>query len=254
MPVWPHTSPPLRVTAALIGAQKCGTTTLAELLARHPLICLARNKEAHLFDQVDVQRNGPTATQLALYWPEPAPGQLLLDATPSYLYLPGCVEALLRHEPDVRLIVMLRSPGERALSHHGHERRLGAERRNFAMALALEGRRLKRDADPLAANSAHRHFSYRDRGRYAQQLRHLSSLTDQYLVVTLGDLIADPGATLDRIYRFLGLPPHPVGSLPHLNSGDGRNHKVAKFFARWLMRREAAAAERLVGLAPGSLK
>ena len=49
---------PNLVHVAVVGAQKCGTTSLAAVLDRHPQLCLAQGKEAHLFDRADVQRSG----------------------------------------------------------------------------------------------------------------------------------------------------------------------------------------------------
>ncbi len=224
------------------------------MLAAHPQICLAANKESHLFDQAEVQRHGPTAEDIEHSWPDRQPGQLLLDATPSYLYLPGCLEALVRHAPDVRIIVILRPPGERAVSQHGHERRLGSERRSFPLALALEHRRLRRSKDPLAPESAQRHASYRDRGRYADQIRLLATVTDRYRIVTLADLIKDPTHVVCNLYEFLGLAPHSVPALSRLNSGDGRRRPFATTTARLIMRREAVAAERLLCLPTRTLR
>lgn len=247
------TASPFRVGAAIVGAQKCGTTTLAALLDEHPRIRLAVGKEAHLFDQPGVQAHGPSDDDLARFWPDASPGDVLLDATPSYLYLPGCLEALLRHAPEVRLIVMVRPPGERMVSHHGHERRLGVEHRSFLAALLLERRRLRRSADPLAPDSAQRHASYRDRGRYATQIARLAALTDRFRIVLLDELIADPARVMAELYRFLGVPPHPVEHVPRLNPGDGRPRRLAVTVARRVMRREAIAAEQLLRLPAGSL-
>lgn len=246
--------PQPRVGVAIVGAQKCGTTTLAALLAEHPQLCLAAGKEAHLFDQPEVQANGLTAADIDRWWPHRTPGQLLLDATPAYLYLPGCLEALVRHSPAVRVIVVLRPPGARAVSHHGHERRLGVEKRSFLMAMALERRRLRRSPDPLAADSAQRHASYRDRGRYAAQLARLASLTEHSHVVLLHDLVAEPQRVMDEIHRFLGVAPRPVGEVPRSNPGDGRRRRVATAVAGWWMRRESAAAERALRAPVGSLR
>jgi hypothetical protein len=236
------------------GAQKCGTTTLAAVLGDHPSICLARNKEAHLFDQAEVQRRGPTAAEIEAVFPHRRHGQILLDATPSYLYLPGCLEALVRHAPDVRVVVVLRSPADRAVSHYGHERRLGAERLPFVVALAAERRRLRRDPDPLAWNSAHRHSSYLDRGRYAGQLERLRSLTANYHLVLFDDLLTDPGWVLDGIVDFLGVERRPLDRIPRLNPGDGRRHRLGRALARRLTRDDTTEAEAWLNVAVGTLR
>lgn len=243
-----------RVGAAIVGAQKCGTTTLAAMLDEHPQIRLAVGKESHLFDQAVVHRDGPTDGDIEQYWPGVSEGELLLDATPSYLYLPGCLEALLRHSPEVALVVMLRSPGDRMVSHYGHERRLGVERRSPLVAFLLERRRLRRSTDPLAVDSAQRHASYRDRSRYSQQLEHLASLTDRYHVVLLDDLRARPDVALAGIYRFLGIPAQSVEHVPRLNAGDGKEPRIARAIARVMTRREGRTIERMLGVPPGSLR
>jgi hypothetical protein len=242
------------IDVAIVGAQKCGTTTLAAVLATHPGLCLAEGKEAHLFDDQGVQREGLPPDWVDHHFGHRTRGQLLLDATPSYLYLPGCIEALVRHNPAVRVIVLLRPPAERARSHHGHERRRGAERLPFALGLLLERRRLRRDRAPLADGSAHRVWSYRDRGRYAGQLRRVAALVPNLHVTTLADLGADPIGEVTAIHRFLGLEEVPPGPLPRLNAAppaaDRRGWPMRAPIDRlleWSLRSEADAAADLLG-------
>lgn len=227
------------IDVALIGAQKSGTTTLAALLAQHPSVCLAREKEAHLFDQLSVQEVGIDTDTLSRHFPHRERGQVLVDATPSYLYLPGCIESLTRHNPNARILVILRDPAERAVSHHAHEQRLGFERRSLPLALMLERFRLWRDRNPLGSHSAHRHFSYIDRGRYTKQLQRLSSLTPNYLIIEFSDLFTHPQATMDSIFAFLGLSSINIENVPKLNA----RHDHPKFWqitlARMFLRDES---------------
>ena len=243
-----------KVTVALIGAQKCGTTTLASLVARHPSICLARNKEAHLFDRSDVQENGLTSHHIASSFPDYELGQHLFDATPSYLYLPGCVEALLRHSPDVKILVILRSPASRTISHFWHSQRLGFDDRSFLSALTFEQQRLRRDQDPLAPDSAHRHFSYLDRSRYAPQLLKLQALTKNTHVVLFSEMLAKPQRVLDDIFEFLDLPTIRINEIPQLNSYATRTPRHYNSIAQLLLRNDVVETEQLLALRPGSLR
>lgn len=224
---------------ALIGAQKSGTTSLAALLAQHPSVCVAQNKETHLFDQHRVQQKGLHPDDLLGHFPHREHDQVLVDATPSYLYLPGCVESLVRHNPNIRILVILRDPAERAVSHHAHEQRLGYERRLFLSALILERFRLRRDHDPLAPHSAHRHFSYIDRGRYSKQLQRLSSITPNYLVLNFSDLLTSPQETMDRVFTFLRLPSIEVRDIPHLNRRHDQPKQWQIRLARLLLRNKS---------------
>ena len=201
-----------RIDIALVGAQKSGTTSLAALLAQHPSVCGAKLKETHLFDQEKVQRDGLHSGALLEHFPNSQSGQMLMDATPSYLYLPGCIESLIKHNPNIRILVVLRDPAERAVSHHAHERRLGHERRSFPMSLALELIRLQRDR--------------------------LSALSQNFLVIGFSDLITNPQKTINRIFAFLELPPITVREVPHLNSCQDQPRSWHLKLARLLLRRQ----------------
>jgi hypothetical protein len=220
----------LHVDAVIAGAQKCATTSLAAALGSHPDVCLARGKEAHLFDRRDVQQSGPSQADLAMYFEHRLPHQLLLDATPSYIYLPGCIESLLRHNPDVRVIIVMRRPADRAISQYFHERSHGFERLPLSLALMVERFRLARDHDPLEPNSAHRHFSYIDRGRYEMQLARLLSHTSNVIIVNFHELTTSPSTVLDDIFQFLGLSTLSAPTLPVLNVGTQK----AGSFGRWI--------------------
>lgn len=243
-----------RIGAAIVGAQKCATTSLARMLERHPGICLAAGKEAHLFDDAEVQRAGPSGERWEAQFAHRRPGQLLLDATPSYLYLPGCVDALLRHSPEAKVIVVLRSPADRAVSHYWHERRRGVEQRSMLLALLSERRRLRLDADPLAAESAHRVASYVDRGRYDKQLQALLSRTSAVHVVLFDALIRSPEACVAGVVDFLGLAPAALGEFPRMNAGAGERSPAGRTLARMLLARSALRTEHLLGLPRGSLR
>ena len=244
---------PNLIDVAIVGTQKAGTTSLAHALAEHPQICLALGKETHLFDRVDVQNDGVDDAELLRHFAHRRPGQLLLDATPSYMYLPGCLDALVRHSPDVRVIVVLRDPVERALSHHAHSRSVKSETLPALPALLLERSRLGRDADPLGDTSAHRRWSYVDRGRYAPQLERLRSLTENVHVATFEQMIGDTAPTLRRILRFIGVDDTVTLSLPHLNISKRRGQHLARLAARVLTRGIAAETERALSLPPRSL-
>lgn len=243
-----------RIDVAIVGAQRCGTTTLAALLGDHPQVCLAVGKEAHLFDDPRVQHGPLDPVRFDGLFAHRQPGQLLLDATPSYLYLPGCIDALVRHNAQVKLIVILRPAAERAISHHGLERRRGTERRRLLSALVVERHRLRADSDELAADSAHRLASYLDRGRYLAQLQRVQSATDQVCVVSLGRLAADPGGVLAELHRFLGIEERRVVVAPRLNLGSGRTGRVARTMLALVTRREMRRVEAHLGWPRGSLR
>lgn len=203
----------------VIGGQRCGTTALNRYLWDHPNVIPAMYKEIHFFDLNHRKGLGwyrghfPTARHQKRVASERGGVALTGEATPYYLFHPLVPERLLAAFPDVRLIAMLRDPVARAISHYHHERALGIETLGLRDALDAEDDRLAGEEarilrDATYTSRAHQHFSYKARGRYAEQLqRWLGRFPrDQLLIVEAGSFFMDPGRALALVTSFLGLP------------------------------------------------
>jgi len=216
----------------VIGAQKSGTTSLYRYLAAHPSIVAADTKEVHFFDVnyprgLDWYRsNFPPRRQLERLAGRLGGRVLTGEATPYYLFHPLVPQRMHALLPDARLIVLLRDPVDRAISHHNHECQDGFETLPFAEAIEAEADRLPRSSDALAAGDAtpsafrHRHHSYLSRGRYAEQLEAWFAHypRERFLIMESSELFADTPAAVARTYSFLGLPPHELASYENLTS------------------------------------
>ncbi|PJJ56408.1 sulfotransferase domain-containing protein [Mumia flava] len=194
-------------TFLIVGAQKCGTTTLAATLRQHPQITMARPKELHFFDRrpergLDWYAEQFKPNRRTKQWGE---------ATPAYMYLPETREAIHEAVPQARLVVILRDPVKRAYSHFWHTKRKGREDLDsFEEALALEPERLATGTMRERAQ-----YSYVDRGHYVDQLEALARLygRDRLHVLLLDDLIADRDTTLEQVLGFLGVDASKAGQL-----------------------------------------
>ena len=94
-----------------VGTQKGGTTYLYELLKRHPQVFLAKPKEQHFFS-LHWQRG---ADWYRRQFASSEESQICGEITPYYLFHPEA-RANQSLVPNVKLIVLLRDPVERALS------------------------------------------------------------------------------------------------------------------------------------------
>jgi Sulfotransferase domain len=216
----------------VIGAQKSGTTSLYRYLIAHPSIVGAARKEVHYFDLnhrrgVDWYRsNFPPRRGLERLTSRLGRRALTGEASPYYLFHPHVPERMHELLPDASLIVLLRDPVERAISHHNHEVQDGFETLPFEEAIAAEERRLPRSPDVLAADYespaafSHLHHSYLSRGRYAEQLETWFERypRDRFLITDSRVLFDDPPATVARIFAFLGLPRHELAGYDNLTS------------------------------------
>jgi hypothetical protein len=193
----------------IVGAQKSGTTALAEFLGEHKSIAISEPKEAHLFDAETVDHSiERIQSQYELAFTDRDSDSLLRgEATPIYMYLPGIARQLSDYNPQLKIIVILRNPVERAYSHYCMERKRGNEHLPFWLALLLEKHRLKKDSLPRSKSSAHRRWSYIDRGCYSRQLEEIfkSFPSGQVLVVSNQGLKYDHGAMLNQVFDFLGV-------------------------------------------------
>ena len=236
---------PDKLDFMIIGAQKSGTTALAHFLSAHPEIAMAEPKEAHVFDNLD--RLGLTESELDEHYaahfrhaPEkPCRG----EATPIYLFLPDGPELISRYNSQIKLIVLLRDPVARAISHYRMSRSVGRETLPLLAALAAERRRLGADTDPLDQMAAFRHQSYRSRGYYTAQIeRYLEFFpADQLLILSTESLREAHAETLDRVHSFLGVSPAapPTAEIIHAQPAlPSTTFRAARWLLRLVYRRE----------------
>lgn len=254
MPMAP-TRPEPQIGFLVGGVQKAGTSALAQYLRASPGLRLPAEKEAHVFDAADFDDACSPADIDARYagrFQGDAPGALLGDATPFYVFHPRCVARIARYNPTMRWIVLLRDPVERARSHHHMERARGDESLPLWLALLLEPWRLRGRRDDFSPDSPMRHHSYRARGDYARQLDTLYAHfpREQVLLLRSERLRSDPEACVRDACEFLGVaPPAAGGAYEPVFVGDYRRGTPGTGWLRWLIRRELRAMRERYGIA-----
>jgi hypothetical protein len=207
----------------VIGAQKAGTTALYAYLRWHPEIGGPFWKEVSFFDRHWARGEAWYRGQFPLR----RHGRLAGEASPSYVFHPLAPDRVASLVPDVKLIVLLREPGERAYSHYQHEVALGREPLSFEDALGAEDERLRGEverlsADPKAFSFAWWNHTYASRGLYADQLELWFELfpREQVLALTTDELGARPAETYATVLSFLGASPHALDSYPRVFDRD----------------------------------
>ncbi|MCE0558545.1 sulfotransferase [Motilimonas sp. E26] len=229
----------------IVGGQKCGTTALASFLQQHPDICLVEGKEAHVFDSPRLQNvekniiNEAYQAKLQHYSQQ----RYVCDATPIYCYLPGIMSRLASYSNNAKVIMLLRDPVDRAVSHYKMESRRGLEHRSMLRAFLIESARLKKCEDKLADHSPWRIHSYLDRGRYTQQLYSIyqSFDSEQVLILHNDDLRHHHQATLQRVFEFLDIAEHDIAHQEIFAGQDkkmGFTDKLALLLARFILRKD----------------
>ena len=189
----------------IAGAQKSGTTALHYYLQKHPQITLGDQQELHFFDN-DELFAGPVDDELLhRHFPPLNKGVIAGDCTPSYLYHEPAMERICNYNSQIKLIILLRNPVERAFAHWNMQRFKGRESLGFLEAVQAESDRMKEASTPVDR----RRIAYLDRGRYSEQLERVFKFfpREQVKLIKFEDFRENNRHALNSIFDFLGVKP-----------------------------------------------
>jgi hypothetical protein len=231
----------------IIGAQRCGTTSLQRYLIQHPCVVPAFRKEVHFFDKNLRKGIGWYKEHFPLlahkYYRTAVlrRGFVTGEATAAYIFYPHAAKKILETVPHARLIVLLRNPIDRAYSHYQHESSLRFEHLSFEEAIKREPERLDGEREKILADEnydsyPYRHYSYLSRGVYVDQLESWTKLfsKEQILILRSEDFFADPATVFHQVVRFLDLPPVDLADYKPYNAREYTTMDAPT--RRWLSR------------------
>ena len=201
------TAPPPRLIAPnlfILGAAKCGTTSLHYALSQHPEIHLSKIKEPTFFCQNPIYTSNPVE-YFHLF--EFQPGKKYYgESSTSNFNTPEAAPILKQLFPDAKFLLILRNPVMRSHALYQHMFRNGEEViTSFEQALDEEDRRFHdgrfRDRSP----GHFWNYMYVQSSRYDLQLERYLALfpRENFFVLTLGEWKSNPDFWLQEIYRFL---------------------------------------------------
>ncbi|MEO6579434.1 MAG: sulfotransferase [Candidatus Limnocylindria bacterium] len=197
----------------VIGAMKCGTTSLHQWLDQHPQVAMSRVKETNFFLE---RRGGAELDRYRSLFNSAAAvrGESSTSYT-KYPQRPGVPARMRALIPDARLVYILRDPVDRTLSHYLHAVQRSREKRPLAEALrSLDGN------------------IYVDPSRYAMQLEQFLEHypRSQILVVATEEMEHEPQAVLNRIVHYLGIEAHrfDFGARANVSQRRGVNNRLGQ--------------------------
>jgi hypothetical protein len=202
----------------VVGAQRCGTTYLADLLGAHPQVALAepRRPEPKAFlDDAVVERGRQWYVQT--YFAHAAPDRVLAEKSTSYLDHPESAGRMRTVLGDVRTLAQLRDPVSRAVSHWRFSSAHGVEDRPLEQALEES---LQQEADWDPGRYSFSPFAYLSRGDYASALQPwVACFGDRLRIQLLEDLTREQSVA--EMFAWLGLPPSVDVPRPPVNRSEG---------------------------------
>ncbi len=225
----------------IAGASKCGTTALFEYLSSHPHVYMSRNKEPKFFC-TDLKTTGGVYNlddYRALFASAPL-NCLTGEATTLYLYSTVAIERAMAHNPNAKVIVMLRYPVDAAHAMHATAWSYRVENiEDFEEAWrAQDARRLGERMPPNWPDPAT--LRYGAIYRYAEQVRRVIEHVPerQRCIMVYEEFFADPRNQYARLLDFLQLAPDPHAAFPVVNGSRGsRSRRLERLLRkppRWL--------------------
>jgi len=172
----------------IVGAMKCGTTSLYRYLNLHPQVCMTRHKEPDFF----IKEGASYRKGLSWYKSNFNKKNVIIgEASPNYSkchVFPNVPECMHEVIPDAKLIYIIRDPVKRAVSHYFHQYIARKENRDINIAF-----------QELANNHYVKTSQY---GYQLEQFLPYYSLNN-ILILTLEELFQDRLNTLKKVFKFL---------------------------------------------------
>lgn len=192
----------------LIGAPKCGTTSLASWLAEHSQVFMCTPKEPFFFcTDIAAQRAARSWNEYVRLFDRAVGMRAVGEASTSYLRSREAVPAILRRLPSARFVICLRNPVDMVASVHGQMLRgVREDQHDLAAALALEPDRRRGLRLPPGTHEP-ADLIYTETCALGSQLARLYERVDRDRVhlVFLDDLAADPRRVWIDLQAFLRL-------------------------------------------------
>jgi hypothetical protein len=192
----------------IVGAPRCGTTSLSRYLARHPQICFSEPKEPHYFSQVskdfstlEVQEN-----YLARFFRHRQNShQAVGEGSVSYLYSQQAIDQILKFNPRAKFIAMVRNPIDMIHSYHYRLLfTLDEDVQDFATAWSLQETRARGQQIPKRCREP-RFLQYAKVAMLGEQIEGLYEKAgrEQSLVIVFDDLITQTEKVYQQALDFL---------------------------------------------------
>jgi hypothetical protein len=173
-----------------IGFTKSGSTWIYKILEEHPQIEVSKTKETNFFVTQDLENHPENLRYLKDFFGE-NDGKIRGEFSPMYINRDKALENIKRFYPKVKLLVILRNPVDKCISEVMYNYRFkdGMERADFDQIL---GERVK-NAPP--------------RSMYIEHLQKWMNNfpPENFHIMILEEMIADPDKKIAELYRFLGV-------------------------------------------------
>ena len=211
-----------------IGAAKSATTTFFDILKKHEDIFVPKFKEPHFFN-IDENYLKGLDWYKKTYFKDISNESIIIDFTPTYLYHKLCAERIFDSlGPNVKFVIILRNPVDRAYSHYNHSKRDGHEVSTFEDAIKLENERIEKFRDKNDFLSELR-CSYISQGLYFEMISaylKYFDLNNFFIINFESEVVQNLDQTVLKLSKFLKLDLSNLDYEIHSNKSGKPKYKL----------------------------
>ncbi|MEX2370309.1 MAG: sulfotransferase [Bacteroidales bacterium] len=237
----------IRVNTLVIGAGRSGTTTICSMLASHPDVIFSKIKEVHFFSIPALYKRGVSYYHTFF---NNKKGKPVVASADTYLMIDhGAIRKIQDYNPDMKIVVILRDPVERAYSsynysiNYGHHESYPA----FTDSIAKE-KNIASEPDIVMRNNKGHFYA----GLYAYHLEKWMEVFNpsQVLLLTTRQLRNEPLLLAGKLFRFLNIDLIEAVSGNENPAAVPKSKKLEKF----LLDRDAPLRKMIRNLTPATVK
>ena len=210
----------------IVGAAKCGTTSLYHYLSQHPDVFMSLLKEPRFFSGiVSNPGTGPgdsmnsyagigSFDEYSRLFKKSMGRKTVGEAsTETLFHFESSIPAIHRSLGDPRIVIVLRDPVKRAYSAYNFQVQRGRESLSFKDAVAAEEQRTR--------NGYSHSWQYVKSGLYASGVSAFQENFSRVLVLLYDDLEKDALSLLRSLYLFLDVDPGFIPDVKHKHNVSG---------------------------------
>jgi hypothetical protein len=190
---------PIKPNYFIVGTAKAGTTSIFNVLLKHPEVYVPQNKETYYFGEYNYpdSRIEHLHEYKAIFDAAPE-DNVCVEVSTSYLYSKNAAQQIKAYNPDARIIMILRNPVDRAFSHYLYKLKTDKEKyMSFEEALTAEQNRIEKNW-PYGYHYASMGFYYDQVSRYLERF-----VRSNILILFFDDLKNNPYEFYHQMFQFL---------------------------------------------------
>ncbi|VAW40998.1 hypothetical protein MNBD_GAMMA01-793 [hydrothermal vent metagenome] len=220
----------------VVGAQKSGTTSLYQYLKCHPEIFLPDKKELEFFYRDELFSRGYD-WYIDTFFKDATNDSKIGEVSPQYMFDESIPYRIKSCCPDVKVIMILRSPIERAYSHYKMSCRRSLEDRSFSEVVESYINRDGTDGDKISClDPNHEYIRFGEYGRIlSEYLKYFER--NKILIIFTDDLKRNAQSVMNSVFGFIGVSGDFMSSKFDKTYHVGGSSRRFIGFHNWLKKR-----------------